>query len=179
MIWLRFLAPFLPYIISALVMGGAYLWADNGWCNHACDVQKQAASKFREQFAELDRERIRRQEREAQVNAAEEARTKEQDARRKRSFDAARARVDPADRAVPLSDGTRRMLGDAYAAAVAAEAARQPQATSAADSGAPTIADWQKWSVDILEWAAMARDRVQAWERWYQLNSEESYEQIF
>lgn len=173
MIWLRLLAPFLPYIISALVMGGAYLYADHGWCNSACQsaqkdaaVQKQAASKFREQLAELDRQRIEQQERHLQLTAAEEARQKEQDAKRKKQFQPIREQARGEYRGIAISDGTKRLLGDAYAAAQAAESPREPDPAPAADS--QTVDDLIVWSVDILEWASVCKARVDGWQSWYE-----------
>lgn len=42
--------PFLPYILTALAVSCAYLWAQYGWCNHACTVQKKEASTLRGQL---------------------------------------------------------------------------------------------------------------------------------
>ncbi|MDE2022275.1 MAG: hypothetical protein KGI71_05195 [Patescibacteria group bacterium] len=48
------LRPFLPYLIALVAFGGAYLWADVSWCNHACTVQKSAASTLRGQIAKAE-----------------------------------------------------------------------------------------------------------------------------
>ena len=165
----------LRWLWPVLLLGGAYLWADRGWCNHACRsaqeeaaVQKQAASTFREQLAELDRQRIEQQERHLQLTAAEELRQKEQDAKRKKQFQPIREQARGEYRGIAISDGTKRLLGDAYAAAQAAESPGVPDETTPADSGASTVEDLIVWSVDILEWAAECRARVDGWQRWYE-----------
>ena len=165
---LRVLWPFL-------LMGGAYLWADRGWCNHACQsAQAQTAKQSKRadtaeaKLAQLDRERIEQQERHLQLTAAEELRQKEQDAKRKKQFQPIREQARGEYRGIAISDGTKRLLGDAYAAAQDAESPGVPDETTPADSGASTVEDLIVWSVDILEWAAECRARVDGWQRWYE-----------
>ena len=163
----------LRWLWPVLVLGGAYLWADHGWCNSACQsAQAQTAKQSKRadtaeaKLATLDKLRIEQQERHLQLTAAEEARQKEQDAKRKKQFQPIREQARGEYRGIAISDGTKRLLGDAYAAAQDAEATREPDPTPAANS--QTVDDLIVWSVDILEWASVCKDRVDGWQRWYE-----------
>jgi hypothetical protein len=165
---LRFAWPFL-------LLGGVYLWADRGWCNHACHsaqneaaVQKQAAFTFREQLAELDRQRIQQQERHLQLTAAEELRQRKQDADRTKRFQPIRKQAAGEYRGIAITDTARKLLGDAYAAAQDAEAPREPDKAAPADPGSSTVGDLIVWSVDMLEWASVCKARVDGWQQWYE-----------
>jgi len=163
---LRFLWPFL-------LIGGIYLWADEGWDNaraKRAEAKIATVTKDRDakqaQLDALDKARIQQQERWAQLTAAEEMREKANDAKRSQVFAglANAARHDPTSRAVAIPEPAKRMLGDAYAAAKAAEPAPEPAQAVAPD---PTAAGLTAWGIDMLEWAATCRDRVEAWQRWY------------
>jgi hypothetical protein len=169
MTFLRFAWPFL-------LLGAVYLYADHGWCNGACKsakaqtaVQEKVASTLRGQFEELDRQRIVQQERWAQATAAEEQRERVADEKRKQVFAGLKDRSRHSDfgRTAPVSAPVKRMLGDAYAAAEAAEAPATPDTATSSDSGSSTVADLIVWSVDILEWAGECRARVEGWQKWY------------
>ena len=151
-----------------LVLGGAYLWADNGWHNAVADRAESRATAAEAKLAQLDRERIAQQERHIQLTAAEELRQRAQDAQRKKQFKPIREQARGEYRGIAISDPTRKLLGDAYAAAQAAEAAREPDPTPAADSSPSTIEDLIVWSVDILEWTADCKSKVDGWQRWYE-----------
>ena len=173
---LRFLWPFL-------LLGGAYLWADRGWCNHACQsAQAQTAKQSKRaevaeaKLAALDKLRIEQQERHLQLTAAEEARQRERDAQRKKQFQPIREQARGEYRGIAISDPTRKLLGDAYAAAQAAESPREPDPTPAANS--QTVDDLIVWSVDILEWASVCKDKVDGWQRWYESLQSEAVSQL-
>ncbi len=166
--------PFLPYLICAAVAGGSYLWADFGWCNGACksaqakvSVQAKRADVAEGKLAELDKERIAQQERWAQATTAEEQREKVADEKRSQVFAGLKdaARHSSAGRSVAIADPTRKLLGDAYAAAEAASPTPVPDTAPPADS--QTVADLIVWSVDILDWAATCKATVEGWQRWY------------
>src|SRR6185437_1174253 len=99
--WLAALRILWPF----LLLGGAYLWADEGWHNA---VAKRAEAKVaavtadrdakQGQLDALDKARVQQQERWAQLTAAEEMREKANDAKRSQVFAglANAARHDPA-----------------------------------------------------------------------------------
>lgn len=164
---LRFAWPFL-------LLGGMYLWADEGWHNavaHRAEanlaVQEKALSTLRGQVAEMDRLAKAQSEQWAAATAAEQELLEAQDAQRSKVFAGLknRARSSTAGKSVGISDGTKRLLGDAYAAAGAAEAAPVPDTAPAADS--ETVSDLIVWSVDILDWAATCKATVEGWQKWY------------
>ena len=158
---LRFLWPFL-------LIGGTYLWADMGWCNKACTVQKQAVFKLNEQIEAMNTAAFKQQERWTNVVTAEEKRAKA-DAAKRAAADLKRraenARRDPVSRSVAIPDSARRMLGDAYQAAQAAESASPP--TDPAPANSATVADMAAWGIEMLEWADGCRKRVFDWEHFY------------
>jgi hypothetical protein len=168
------LRPLLPYLICAAIAGGAYLWADFGWCNGACRSAKSATVKQEARavvaegkLAELDRQRIAQQEQWAQATAAEEQREKLDADKRKQVFAGLkdRARHPGAGSGAAVSDPSRKLLGDAFAAAEAAQAPGGTDTAAPADS--ETLGDLIVWSVDILDWAATCRATVEGWQKWY------------
>lgn len=162
----------LRYLWPVLLLGGAYLWADEGWHNA---VAKRAETKLvsaqgkitglQGKLDELDRQRIAQDERWAQVTAAEELRARSVGAQRVQRFNGIRSRI-LADRSLttqllPIPAG---VLDDAYAAADPAGASSQPQSPPAADPSAAAVATW---ATDMYEWTAVCKDRVTEWERFY------------
>ena len=158
----------LRWLWPVLVLGGAYLWADNGWHNAVADRAESRATAAEAKLAQLDRERIAQQERHIQLTAAEELRQRAQDAQRKKQFKPIREQARGEYRGIAISDPTRKLLGDAYAAAQDAESPREPDQAPAADPGSSTVEDLIVWSVDALEWMSECRDRVTGWNRWYE-----------
>jgi len=164
----------LRYVLPLLAIAGAVWWADYGWCNGACksaqakvSVQAKRADAAEGKLAELDRQRIAQAERWAQATAAEEQREKLDEGKRSKVFAGLkdRARHPGPNSGVAVSDPTRKLLGDAYAAAEATQASPSPDTAAPADS--ETVADLIVWSVDILEWAATCKATVEGWQRWY------------
>ena len=167
---LTFLRYAWPFIVGALL----WYWADDHWCNGACQAAKEDTAKqearavvAEDKLAELDRQRIAQQERWAAATKAEQELLEAQDAKRKQVFAGLKDRSRHSDfgRTTPVTAPVKRMLGDAYAAASAAEAASEPTAAAPADS--ETVADLITWSVDILDWAGQCKATVEGWQRWY------------
>ena len=141
-----------------LIVGG--VWLDRGWCNHACSVARSQRDTLQAKLDELDRQAIAQRERWAQATAAEELKARKDESDRKKRFAELRAKAKPA----PVSDGTRKLLGDAYQAAHAAEASGPSTGTAPANAPPSGL---EEWAVDMYAWAAVCAARVGAWESWY------------
>ena len=161
LLFLRFAWPFL-------LLGGAYLWADNGWHNNVADRMEKRAVAAEQKLEAEALAAFKQQERWSNVVTAEAERAKATAAKRaaadlkRRAADASR---DPVSRSVAIPDSARRMLGDAYQAAQAAESASPP--TDPAPANSATVADMAAWGIEMLEWAEECRQRVFDWERFY------------
>jgi hypothetical protein len=154
----------LPYA----AMLGFYLWAQNGWHNNVADRMEKRAVAAEQKLEAAALAAFRQQERWTNVVTAEEKRAKADAAKRaaaalqRRAED---ARRDPVSRSVAIPDSARRMLGDAYQAAQAAESASAP--TDAAPANSATVADMAAWGISMLDWAEQCRERVFDWEQFY------------
>lgn len=170
-----FLAPFLPYLIFLVIGGGAVWYADSAWCNKACERQKLSVAdqkavvaKLRAEIEAANTAAFQQQERWNRVVTAEEERARANEAKRAKADLRRRAedaRRDPVSRSVVIPDSARRMLGDAYQAAQAAESASAP--TEAAPANSATVADMAAWGIEMLEWAQECQARDLAWRLFY------------
>lgn len=163
LLFLRFAWPFL-------LLGGAYLWADRGWCNHACESARADVVEVQLDLAEasnkldaLDRARIKQMERAAQESAFQDIRDKELDAKRKARFAKLSERAKESRGAdLRFGLGADRLFRD-IANAANAETAAAPAVSDGAGSvpattEAETVYDegeFKQWQIDIA--AAFAK----------------------
>jgi hypothetical protein len=153
-------------ILMVFVAIGYAVYRVQHWCNTACEQQTLRADTAQAKLEELDRLRIAQEERWTQLTAAEEARAKDRDAKRRVAFVGLveRARTDRATRDIAIPSTSLGVLDDAHAAAEPARPASPPKDAAAPDTRASEVI---AWGVEILEWSAECKARVNDWETYY------------
>lgn len=159
--FLALLRPFLPYILCAIAVGGAYLYADEFWHNA---VAVRAERELDGIKTGLAKEALRQKEN--QLRAAQNLVQSTQNNAQTRTtrFDAIKTTAVPS---TPVSAAAVSVLNDAARAANASgppgESDKAAPA-SAGDTDLKTLTDWGKL---VLEIHAECRDRVAEWQKWY------------
>ena len=162
----------LRYLWPFLLLGGAYWWADDGWCNHACVKQKSAVVAAQKIAKDAkDALSVATQQANAQIahwqNQAQQA---NKDAQQRAENDHAQFQVLQArasalqSRVVTLSSQLSSVLADASRQANASPAAPGDQAPPAAVPGTTFAYDERALGEFVTQAAEAYRDAVNQWQ---------------
>lgn len=150
--------------LAALAATGAIAYKAQHWCNSACkEARAERDQLAAEKAAVLKREAAIATLYGQQVAATQAAETKRDEVRHD-TFSPIRQRARAVGVPVRLPADALRVLADATSAANAAGAAGGADQAPAAASPAPDVVSWY---VDVAEIHAECRDRVAAWQRFY------------
>lgn len=150
--------------LAAIAATAGIAYKAQHWCNAACtEARAERDTLAAEKAAVLKREAAIATLYGQQVAATQAAETKRDEVRHD-TFDPIRQRAGAAGRGARLSADALRVLADATSAANAAGATGSADQAPATAATAPDVVSWY---VDVAEIHAECRDRVAAWQRFY------------
>lgn len=153
--------------LGAIAVLGGIAYKAQHWCNVACkDARAQRDELAAEKSAALKREAAIAVLYGQQVAATQAAENRRDEVRHD-TFATLRTRAIPVGAGVRVPAAAVRLLADATNAANAAGTPASPQETAAPAAAPADGASLVGWLVDVTEIHAECRDRVAAWERFY------------